>query len=84
MAFTKEEKAKMMEQYRDWLARSQAVFMLEYGKMGMKDVDTIRAKAREVGAEMHVVKNTLFGLVLDQNGVEGERSPKSDRSHVVL
>jgi large subunit ribosomal protein L10 len=74
LAFTKEEKAKMMEQYRDWLIRSQAVFLLEYGKMGMKEVDTIRAKAREVGAEMHVVKNTLFSLVLDQNGVEGEKT----------
>jgi large subunit ribosomal protein L10 len=74
LAFTKEEKAKMMEQYQDWLTRSQAVFMLEFGKMAMKDVDTLRAKAREVGAEMHVVKNTLFGLVLDQNGVQGEKS----------
>lgn len=72
MAFTKEEKAQMMEQYESWLAKSQAVFMLEYAKMGMKVVDDVRAKAREVGGEMHVVKNTLFGNVLDQLGWEGK------------
>ena len=70
MAFTKEEKTKMLAQYEDWLARSQAIFMLQYSKMSMKEVDAARAKAREVGAEMHVVKNTLFGLALDKQGVD--------------
>lgn len=70
MAFTKDEKIKMMQQYEDWLARSQAVFMVEYSKMGMQEVDSIRAKARDAGGEMHVVKNTLFSLVLDQQGID--------------
>lgn len=70
MAFTKDEKTKMMQQYEDWLARSQAVFMVEYSKMGMQEVDSIRAKARDAGGEMHVVKNTLFSLVLDQQGID--------------
>jgi large subunit ribosomal protein L10 len=72
LAFTKEEKIKMMEQYENWLQRSQAVFMLQYGKMNMKEVDSIRAKAREVGGEMHVVKNTIFGRVLDDMGWDGK------------
>lgn len=72
MAFTKDQKAKMMEQYEEWLARSQAIFMVEYSKMGMKEVDGIRAKAREVGGEMHVVKNTLFGLVLNKHGIDAK------------
>ncbi len=72
MAFTKEEKTKMMEQYGEWLNRSQAVFLLEYNKMGMKEVDSIRARAREAGGEMHVVKNSLFGLILDQLGIDGK------------
>ena len=72
MAFTKEEKTKMMNQYQKWLQQSQAVFMLEYGKMTMKEVDDFRAKAREAGAEMHVVKNTLFGIALEQLGMSGK------------
>jgi len=72
LAFTKEEKAKMMSQYESWLNKSQAVFLISYGKMTMKEVDALRAKARESGAEMHVVKNTLFGLVMDQLGIAGK------------
>jgi large subunit ribosomal protein L10 len=72
LAFTKKEKDEMMKQYEDWLARSQAIFLIQYSKMGMKEVDGMRAKAREAGAEMHVVKNTLFGIVLDQMGWDGK------------
>ena len=72
MAFTKEEKTKMIEQYENWLQKSQAVYLLQYGKMTMKEVDTIRAKARDAGGEMHVVKNTLFGLALDELGWDGK------------
>ncbi len=46
--------------------------MLQYSKMSMKDIDAIRAKAREVGAEMHVVKNTLFDIALGKFGVEAK------------
>jgi large subunit ribosomal protein L10 len=70
LAFTKEEKATMMAQYQNWVARSQAVFMLEYNKMAQKDIDALRAKAREVGGELHIVKNTLFSIVLDNLGYE--------------
>jgi large subunit ribosomal protein L10 len=72
LAFTKDEKTKILEQYENWLARSQAVFMVQYGKMSMKEVDGIRAKAREVGAEMHVVKNTLFSIALGKRGVKAD------------
>jgi large subunit ribosomal protein L10 len=73
LAFTKEEKTKMLQQYEGWLVKSQAVFLLQYSKMSVKAVDDMRAKAREVGGEMHVVKNTIFGLVLDQLGWEGKK-----------
>lgn len=62
----------MIKQYENWLAKSQAVFMLQYSKMGMKEVDAVRAKAREAGGEMHVVKNTLFGIILDELGWDGK------------
>jgi len=70
LAFTKEEKQQMMVEYRGWVSKSQAVFLMEYGKMTQKDIDTVRAKAREAGGEMHIVKNTLFGKVLDEMGIE--------------
>ncbi len=70
MAFTKKQKTDMMVQYQDWATRSQAVFMLEYNKMNQKDIDALRAKAREAGGELHIVKNTLFSIVLDQLGYD--------------
>lgn len=73
MAFTKKEKTQMIEQYENWVNRSQAVFMLQYSKMSMKEIDGARAKAREAGGELHVVKNTLFSIVLDRLGVDGKQ-----------
>jgi large subunit ribosomal protein L10 len=72
LAFTKEEKTKLLEQYDAWLNRSQAIYLLQYSKMSMKEVDAVRAKAREVGAEMHVVKNTLFDLALGKYGIDAQ------------
>lgn len=70
MAFTKQHKNKMVAQYAEWLRQSQGVFVLNYSKMTMKDIDTLRAKAREAGAEVHVVKNTLMKLALDEVGIQ--------------
>ena len=66
MAFTKEEKTKIVAQYTQWLSKSQAVFVLEYNKMNQKPLDALRAKIRDNGGQLHVVKNTLFRLVLDE------------------
>lgn len=63
----------MIEQYESWVARSQAVFLLNFDKMGMKEIDDAHRRTREAGGEMHVVKNTLFGIVLDQLGMEGKQ-----------
>ncbi|MFZ6019926.1 MAG: 50S ribosomal protein L10 [Chloroflexota bacterium] len=70
MAFTKQHKNKMVAQYVEWLRQSQGVFVLNYSKMTMKEIDTLRAKAREAGAELHVVKNTLMKLALDEVGIQ--------------
>jgi len=37
--------------------------------MTMQDVDNLRAKAREAGDELHVVKNTLFARALAAAGM---------------
>jgi large subunit ribosomal protein L10 len=55
LAFSKKQKAKMLTEYESWLDKSQAVFMLEFKKMTMKDIDAFRAKVRDTGSEAHVV-----------------------------
>ncbi len=69
MAFTKERKAEIVAEYAQWVKQSQAVFIMEYTKMNMKSVDAARAKIREAGGELHIVKNTLFKIVLENDGI---------------
>ncbi len=69
MAFTKERKTEIVRQYQEWVNQSQAVFVFEYSKMNMKAVDVARAKIRDAGGELHVVKNTLFKIVVEESGM---------------
>ncbi|HUI87967.1 MAG TPA: 50S ribosomal protein L10 [Anaerolineales bacterium] len=68
MAITKQHKEEVLETYRDWLKRSQAVILVEYTGASMKNMDAIRSKVRESGGEFHVVKNTLVHRVFSDNG----------------
>lgn len=68
MAKTKQQKEGMLAQYVDWFNKSQAVFLVEYTGVTMKDLDVLRAKAREAGGEFHIVKNTLAKKALEQAG----------------
>ncbi len=72
MAFTKKEKSEILANYESWLKNSQAVFVLEYTKLTMKDVDTLRAKVRDAGGQLHVVKNTLMGIALKNAGIQSK------------
>lgn len=75
MAFTKQHKNKMLAEYQQWISESKAIFMLDFTKMAMPDVDALRAKIREAGSKTHVVKNTLLDLALREAGYS---APKLD------
>ena len=68
MAKSKQQKEAMMAEYVEWLGKSQAVVLVEYAGLKMKDLDGIRAKAREAGGEFHIVKNTLAKIALEKAG----------------
>ena len=70
MAFTKKQKGDMTAQYEKWLGESQAMFMLEYVGLTMKEIEGLRTKARETGSEVHLVKNTLFARALKSQGLQ--------------
>jgi len=72
LAFTRKEKEAMVEQYKHWIDNSNAFFIMSYRNMNMSAVDEAREKMREVNAEIHVVKNRLFRLVLDEMDLEYE------------
>jgi len=62
----------LLKQYEKWLRNSQAVFVLEYTKMGMKSVDKLRSKVHDAGGELHVIKNTLMEKALKNAGIESK------------
>ena len=68
MAKSKAEKETMLTQYVDWIGKSQAVILVEYTGLKMKNLDAVRAKARENGGEFHILKNTLAKLALEKAG----------------
>jgi len=59
LAISKKRKEEVVNQYAEWLDKSQAVILVEYTGITMKEFDSIRAKVRENGGEFHVLKNTL-------------------------
>jgi len=59
LALTKERKNEILAEYQDWFKRSEAMILVEYTGVKMKDLDSIRAKVRDSGGEFHVLKNTL-------------------------
>ena len=70
MALSRQKKEEVLAQYKDWLDRSQAVFLVEYNGVTVKELDGIRSKIREVGGEFHIIKNTLARKVFEANGVQ--------------
>jgi large subunit ribosomal protein L10 len=69
LAVSKERKEEVLATYADWLKKSQAVILVEYTGVKMKDLDGIRAKVRESGGEFHVLKNTLARKAFIDNGI---------------
>lgn len=69
MAISKERKSEVVAQYSKWIGNSKALILAEYTGLTMKQMDDLRAKAREVGGEFHVVKNTLGTLAFKEAGL---------------
>jgi large subunit ribosomal protein L10 len=69
LALTRQEKEQVLAQYKEWLETSQAVVLVEYTGLNMKNLDAIRAKVRETGGEFHVLKNTLARKIFEANGM---------------
>lgn len=72
MAFTKEHKGEIIAQYEDWLHKSKAILIVEYNHMSMKEIDGFRAKVRDAGGQVHVAKNTLMKIAMENAGMHDQ------------
>jgi len=72
LAFTKQEKKDLVAGYEKRLKESKASFVMAYHKMSVKDIEVFRAEARKLVGELHVLKNTLVKIALENIGFKNE------------
>jgi large subunit ribosomal protein L10 len=70
LALSRQRKEDVLAQYKEWMDRSQAVILVEYTGVTVKNLDNIRAKVRESGGEFHILKNTLARKVFETQGMK--------------
>lgn len=70
MAISRARKEELLEEYRQQLSNSDGFIMAEYKALSVPQMQTLRQRAREQGSEVFVVKNTLFGIALEESGYE--------------
>jgi large subunit ribosomal protein L10 len=56
------EKARIIDQAREWYSNSAGVIFTDYRGLTVKEIQSLRQDLRAKGAEIHVVKNTLFRI----------------------
>lgn len=70
MAISKQQKIKLIEQYKKWVAESDGLIFTHYHNLSVKDINNLRKEIRESGGEFHVIKNTLARRAFKESGKE--------------
>ena len=60
-------KAQVIEQAKEWYSESQGVIFADYRGLSVKEMQTLRKDLRAKGAEVHVIKNTLFRMAAGED-----------------
>lgn len=56
------EKAETIEKAKEWYSKSSGVVFTDYRGLRVKEMQALRSDLRKKGAELHVLKNTLFRI----------------------
>lgn len=70
MAITKERKDELVSEYVDLIGQSRAIFLADYLGLTVKEMEDLRAKAREANGQISVTKNTLLRIALKESDRE--------------
>lgn len=62
----KSEKQELVKKLSEALSAAKGVIVVDYQGLATRDMETLRAGLREVGAKLMVVKNTLLKLALQK------------------
>ncbi|MEN3001845.1 MAG: 50S ribosomal protein L10 [Armatimonadota bacterium] len=61
------KKVAQVEQIRRWLAQSHGQILTDYRGLTVREITDLRRQLRRAGAELRVVKNTLYRLAVGEN-----------------
>lgn len=71
MSSIKAEKAQVVNEIKEKLERAASIVLVDYRGLNVQEVTELRKKAREVGVEYKVYKNTLMTRAMKELGIEG-------------
>ena len=74
MPITRSKKEELVEVYREAIRKSGALIFTNYRGSSVKQINSLRAKIKELGGDYVVTKNSLLGIALEQEG----RVPPTD------
>jgi large subunit ribosomal protein L10 len=69
LAITREQKEKLVSEYKEILDRNKAIILTDYKGLSVPQMETLRAQIREMGGEYQVVKNTLVKMAFEDVGL---------------
>lgn len=61
------EKAAQVNQIRAWMGEAKAQILVDYRGLSVREITDLRKQLRQSGAELRVVKNTLYRIARDGN-----------------
>lgn len=70
MAISRARKEELLVEYRQQMTESSGLVMANYSMLTVPQMQELRQRAREQDGEVFVVKNTLFRLMLDEEGYD--------------
>ncbi|MCJ7716847.1 MAG: 50S ribosomal protein L10 [Anaerolineales bacterium] len=70
MAISKKQKEELVEQYKQWVAKSDGMVVTHYHGLSVTAISNLRRDIRETGGEFHIIKNTLAKRAFEESGRE--------------
>ncbi len=69
MAISRARKEALLDEYRQQTADSSGILLAEYAALSVPQMQELRRQVREQEGALYVVKNTLFRIILEEQGV---------------
>jgi large subunit ribosomal protein L10 len=74
LAIKRERKVELLEIYRTQVKKSSALVFTNYRGLSVANLQSLRTKLRETNTGFMVVKNSLLGIALKENGLPSPES----------